>query len=92
MESEIKTVDIREKAKLIELKPVKISTNIAGIGYSETDNLLKVAFKNKDNYTMYLYEGVEPEIYTKLCEAESVGKALSEYVIRQKDKYKYIKL
>ena len=41
---------------------------------------------------MYLYEGVEPEIYTKLCEAESVGKALSEYVIRQKDKYKYIKL
>lgn len=92
MESNNETMDLREKAKLIELKPVQVSTNIAGMGYSETDNLLKVAFKNKDNFTTYLYEGVEPEIYSKLCEAESIGKALSEYVIRQKEKYKYIKL
>lgn len=92
MENNTTQIDIRERAKLIELKPVKVSTNIAGMGYSETDNLLKVAFKNKDNFTLYLYEGVEPEIYTKLCEAESIGKALSEYVIRQKDKYKYTKL
>ena len=92
MENEANQIDLREKAKLIELKPVKFSTNIAGMGYSETTNLLKVAFKNKDNYTTYLYEGVEPEVYNKLCEADSIGKALSEYVIRQKEKYKYIKL
>ena len=92
MENKTIQTDIREKAKLIELKPVQFSTNIAGMGYSENDNLLKVAFKNKDNFTSYIYEGVELETYNKLCEAESIGKALSEYVIRQRDKYKYIKL
>ena len=83
--------DLHEKAKLIELKPVT-STNIGGMGYSQEHRLLKVAFKNKTGYTTYLYENVEPELYNGLCNAQSIGKALSENVIRNKEKYKYIKL
>lgn len=80
-----------EKAKQIELKPV-ISSNIAGIGYDAENNLLKVAFKTKTGANIYLYEGVDKETYDNLFLAESVGKKLNESVVRQKDKYRYIKL
>ena len=92
MEEELKRLNaLQEKAKLIELKPV-ISSNIAGIGYSEKDQLLKVAFKNKDKFATYLYEHVGPDVFSIIRKSESVGKAISENIIRQKDKYKYIKL
>jgi hypothetical protein len=91
-EDEIKRQQVvKEKAKLIELKPVN-SANIAGIGYSESDNILKVAFKNKDTFSVYLYESVEPIVYDNITNAASVGKSLSELVIKHKDKYNYIKL
>lgn len=82
---------LKEKAKLIELKPVR-SSNIGGIGYDAENKLLKVAFKNKTEFTTYLYEGVESELYNSICVADSIGRALSENVIRNKDKYKYMKL
>lgn len=91
MENDNRIFDLHEKAKLIELKPVN-STNIGGIGYSDEHHLLKVAFKNKTGYSTYLYENVEPELYDGICKAESIGKALSENIIKNKDKYKYIKL
>lgn len=84
--------ELLNEAKQIELQPIMKSSNIAGIGYNKEHNLLKVAFRNKDNITTYLYENVEPEIYNKICEAESIGKTLSECVIKQKEKYKFIKL
>ena len=84
-------VALHEKAKLIELKPV-ISSNIGGIGYDPENKLLKVAFKTKTGSTMYLYEGVEQEVYDDLFTAESIGKKLNESVVRQKEKYRYIKL
>ena len=83
--------DLYEKAKLIELKPV-ISSNIGGIGYDTENKLLKVAFKTKTGSSIYLYEGVEQEVYESLYQSESVGKKLSESIIKQKDKYRYIKL
>lgn len=79
------------EAKAIELKPV-LSSNIAGIGYNEQKQLLKVAFKNKTSNSTYIYENVEPETYDAICKSPSKGKTLSELVIRQKEKYKYTKI
>lgn len=84
-------IALHERAKLIELKPV-ISSNIGGIGYDAENKLLKVAFKTKTGSNIYLYEGVEQETYDDLFKAESIGKKLNESVVRQKDKYNYIKL
>ena len=84
-------IALHEKAKLIELKPV-ISSNIGGIGYDQENKLLKVAFKTKTGSNTYLYEGVEQETYDSLYQAESIGKKLNESIVRQKEKYKYIKL
>ena len=75
----------------IELKPV-LSSNIGGIGYNEEHKLLKVAFKNKTGFSTYLYENVEPTQYQDIISAQSVGKMLSESIIKQKEKHKYIKL
>ena len=84
-------IALHERAKLIELKPV-ISSNIGGIGYDAENKLLKVAFKTKTGSNTYLYEGVEQETYDDLFTAESIGKKLNESVVRQKDKYNYLKL
>lgn len=81
-----------EKANAIKMIPIQKSSNIAGIGYSEDDQILKVVFKNKDSYSTYLYESVEPNVYKALLDAPSIGKALSEHIIRQKEKYKFLKL
>ena len=78
-------------AKSIELKPV-ISSNVGGIGYDAEHQLLKVAFKNKENYNYYLYENVNEEQYNSIISAQSVGKMLQESIIRNKDKHNYIKL
>ena len=82
---------LHEKAKLIELKPV-ISSNVGGIGYDPENKLLKVAFKTKTGSNIYLYEGVEQDVYDSLYQSESIGKKLNESIVRQRDKYKYIKL
>lgn len=82
---------LNEKAKLIELKPV-ISSNIGGIGYDAENKLLKVAFKTKTGSNVYLYEGVEQDVYDALFTSDSIGKKLNESIVRQKEKYNYIKL
>lgn len=84
--------DLQEKAKLIEIKPILNSSNIAGIGYDEQNRLLKVVFRNKTNYSTYVYENVEPETYNSITTSDSIGKTLSEMVIRNKSKYNYKKL
>lgn len=84
-------IALHEKAKLIELKPV-LSSNIGGIGYDAENKLLKVAFKTKNGNNTYLYENVEPEVYENVIKSKSVGKTLNEQVVRQKEKYKYIKM
>lgn len=81
-----------EKAQHIQMIPIQKSSNIAGIGYNQEEQLLKVVFRNKETYSTYLYESVEPEIYNSILKAPSIGKALSENVIRQKEKYKFTKL
>ena len=87
----LKQQDLVNKSKLIELKPV-ISSNVAGIGYDADNKLLKVAFNGKDNYSYYLYENVNEEQYNSIISAESVGKKLTESVIKQKEKHNYIRL
>lgn len=84
--------DLQEKAKLIEIKPIFNSSNIAGIGYDKQNRLLKVVFRNKNNYSTYVYENVEPETYNSITTSDSIGKTLSEMVIRNKSKYNYKKL
>lgn len=75
----------------IELKPV-ISSNIGGIGYNEEHKLLKVTFKNKTGFSTYLYENVEPNQYQDIISSQSIGKMLSESIIKHKDKHNYIKV
>lgn len=92
MEESERLKKLLEEAKAVEIIPV-VSSNINAVGYNENSRLMKIVFKGKgDTFTTYLYEGVEPELYAELLKAESKGRFLSENVIRQKDKYKYIKL
>ena len=72
----------------IEMRKV-FSSNVVAIGYNATNQLLKVIFKPN---SAYIYFNVGPEIWTGLNNTTSVGKLLGESVIRQKDKYKFMKL
>lgn len=86
MEEELKI--LIEEGKNMKLNPV-LSSNISGIGYNESKKLLVVMFKGGSKY---LYENVEKEIFTAITNSESIGKALNECVVRNKEKYKYHKL
>ena len=77
-----------ELGKNIKLNPI-MSSNISGIGYDESNRLLSVMFKGGSKY---LYENVEKEVFTAICNSESVGRALNECVVKNKEKYKYHKL
>ena len=72
----------------IKMTPV-ISSNIVALGYDKENKILRVIFKGNSSY---LYFNVEEEIYNNLAQSESKGKTLNESVVRQKDKYKYIKI
>lgn len=65
------------------------STNVGALGYDKDKKILRVLFRNN---TSYLYFDVEEEIWNILKESESKGKTLNECVIKNKEKYKYIKL
>lgn len=91
-EEQKRLLELTEKGKLIELKPVQ-SSNVAGIGYDAENCLLKVAFKNKTGTgAIYLYEAVDQATYDELISAESIGKKLNESIVRQKEKFKFIRL
>lgn len=85
---ELSSEQINEIVKNITMYKV-MSTNIMAIGYDKTNRVMRVIFKGNSSY---LYFGVEPEIYSMISLSESKGKTLNEQIIRQKDKYKYIKL
>ena len=65
------------------------SSNLVAMGYDENNKVLRVIFKGNSSY---LYFDVEPDVYNTLMQSESKGRALNESVIKQKEKYKYIKL
>lgn len=89
---ELSQEQILDIARAIKLKPA-LSSNIAGMGYDEERQILKIVFKNKAGIgASYAYFNVEPQIWEELNNSASVGKALSESVIKNKEKYKYIKL
>lgn len=75
-------------SKNIQLAKV-LSSNIAGIGYDETNKLMKVLFKGNSSY---IYTNVEKETFDNIVKNESPGKQLNESVVKHKDKYKYMKL
>lgn len=77
-----------ELGKNIKLNPV-LSSNISGIGYDELNKLMAVMFKGG---TKYLYENVEKEVFIAITNSESIGKALNECVVKNKEKYRYHKL
>ena len=54
----VRLQEVASIGKSIKLSPVT-SSNIGGIGYDADHKLLKVAFKNKDSYTYYLYENMK---------------------------------
>lgn len=73
-----------------EIQMFKVySTNIVALGYDESRKILRVIFKGNSSY---LYFNVEPEVWENLKNSESKGRTLSESIIKQKDKYKYIKI
>ncbi len=70
------------------LLPV-FSSNIQAIGYNEQEQVLRVLFKTGGNY---MYFGVPSEVFENIKSSDSKGKTLNESVVRQKEKYKYIKI
>ena len=85
---EINQEQINDIVDNIKMQRV-FSTNLVAMGYDENKRVLRVIFKGNSSY---LYFNVEPEVYTTLIQSESKGKTLNESVIKQKEKYKYIKL
>ena len=85
---EINQEQINDIVDNIKMQRV-FSTNLVAMGYDENKRVLRVIFKGNSSY---LYFNVEPEVYTTLLQSESKGKTLNESVIKQKEKYKYIKL
>lgn len=78
------------KEIILKIKMYKVySTNLVALGYDPEHKILRVIFKGN---TSYVYFDVEPEVWATLNNSESKGKTLNESVIRQKEKYKYIKL
>lgn len=80
--------NLQEIIKEIQMFKV-YSTNIVALGYDESRKILRVIFKGNSSY---LYFNVEPEVWENLKNSESKGRTLSENIIKQKDKYKYIKI
>lgn len=80
--------NLQEIIKEIQMFKV-YSTNIVALGYDESRKILRVIFKDNSSY---LYFNVEPEVWENLKNSESKGRTLSESIIKQKDKYKYIKI
>lgn len=85
---EISQEEIKEIVTNIKMQRV-FSSNLVAIGYDENKKVLRVIFKGNSSY---LYFDVEPEVYNTLIQSESKGRALNESVIKQKERYKYIKL
>lgn len=85
---ELNQDQINEIVKNIKMYRV-YSTNLIAIGYDAHNKILRVIFKGNSSY---IYFNVEPDIWEILNNSESKGKTLSECVIKQKEKYKYIKL
>lgn len=85
---EFSNEEIAEFVKNIEMCKV-FSTNLVAIGYNSETKILRVIFKGNSSY---LYFNVEPEVYELISNSDSKGKTLNEQVVRQKEKYKYIKL
>lgn len=85
---EISQEEIKEIVNNIKIQRV-FSSNLVAMGYNEQKKILRVIFKGNSSY---LYFDIEPEVYNTLMQSESKGKALNESVIRQKEKYKYLKL
>ena len=79
---------IKEIIDNIKMQRV-FSTNLVAMGYDENKKILRVIFKGNSSY---LYFDVEPEVYNTLIHSESKGRTLNECVIKQKERYKYIKL
>lgn len=69
----------------MERVPVS-SSNIESVGYDKDTKTLEVAFHSG---SVYQYLNVEPEIYSNMLTASSVGKYFNESV---KDVYGYTKL
>lgn len=64
------------------------SSNLASVGYDETQNILEVEFLDG---SVYQYFGVPPHIYEGLMSASSHGTFLSQYIKKGGYEYKKIK-
>jgi len=64
------------------------SSNLEAIGYNPDKQVMRVIFKGGSSY---LYYQVEPETWNMIINSESKGKTLNESVIKQKEKYKFIR-
>ena len=85
---ELTSEQIQELSSKIDMVRA-FSSSIVAIGYDKEKQILKVLFKGN---SCYLYFNVEPDIWNNLSKAESKGKYLREAVVKNKEKYKYIKI
>ena len=58
------------------------SSNIERIGYSADALTVRVAFKRKDGIALWEYWPVTEEDYIAIRDAESVGKAVHQYLVK----------
>jgi len=58
--------------------PVK-SSNVASVGYDEAAKTLEVQFLSG---AVYQYPGVEPQTHTDLMGADSIGKFVSQNIVK----------
>ncbi len=73
---------------MFQMQPVE-SSQIAAIGYEQTQQVLRVEFKNG---ALYEYQNVEPETHASLMAAESVGSLFNQVIKKNPGKYPYQKV
>lgn len=83
-----KEIDLQTIIKDIPMYRVS-SSNISAIGYNNTTRVLRVIFSSGSSY---LYFEVEPIMWDALIKSPSKGSFLSQNIVKNKSKYKCIKI
>jgi hypothetical protein len=73
---------------MFQMVPV-VSSQIQSIGFDPVQKVMRIQFNRGG---LYEYQNVEPETYSTILTAESVGAEFDKLVKKQPDKYPYQKV
>lgn len=60
-------------------RPVE-SSHIVAVGYDPENMLLEVEFLGKQGNSVYVYRGVQPQVYEAFMTAESIGRFFAQSI------------